>query len=83
MGQFAYLSIQLILYFLRGCISINKSDIICLPETYLDSSVLPDDDNLEVPRYNLVHVDNPTNDKRGGVCIYYHNSLIFKLASNF
>ena len=30
---------------------------------------------LELPGYNLVRTDNPANTKRGGVCIYYHNSL--------
>ena len=44
-------------------ISINKTDIICLSETYLDSSVPSDDDNLELPGYNLVRPDNPTNTK--------------------
>ena len=57
---------------LRTYIFINKIDIICLSETYLDSSIPSDDDNLELPGYNLVRTDNPTNTKRGGVCIYYH-----------
>ena len=57
---------------LRAYISINKIDTICLSETYLDSSIPSDDDNLELPGYNLVRTDNPTNTKRGGVCIYYH-----------
>ena len=63
----------------RGYISINKTDIICLSETYLDSSISSDNDNLELPGYNLVCADNPTNTKRGGVCIYYHNSLPLKV----
>ena len=53
--------------------------ILCLSETYLDSSIPPDDDNLELPEYNLVRTDNPTNTKRGSVCIYYHNSLPLKV----
>ena len=28
---------------------------------------------------NLVRTDNSTNTKRGGICIYYHNSLPFKV----
>ena len=62
---------------LRAYISINK--IICFSETYLDSSISSDNDNLELPGYNLVRADNPTNTKRGGVCIYYHNSLPLKV----
>ena len=64
---------------LRAYISINKTDIICLSETYLDSSISSDDVNLELPGYNLVRADNPTNTKRGGVCICYHNSLPLKV----
>ena len=63
----------------RAYISVNKIDIICLSETYLDSSIPSDDDNLELPGYNLVRADNPTNTKRGGVCIYYHHSLPLKV----
>ena len=40
-----------------------------LSETYLDSSIPSDDDNLALPVYTLVHADNPANTKRGGVCI--------------
>ena len=52
---------------LRAYISINKFDIICLSETYLDSNISSDNDNLELPGYNSVHADNPTNTKRGNV----------------
>ena len=34
---------------------------------------------MKLPRYNLVFADNPTNTKRGGVCIYYLNSLPLKV----
>ena len=64
---------------LGAYISFNKIDIICLAETYLDSSIPSDSDNLELPGYNFVRTDNPTNTKRGGFCIYYHNSLPLKV----
>ena len=64
---------------LRAYFSINKIDIICLSETYLDSSISSENDNLELPGYNLVRANHPTNTKRGGVCIYYHNSLPLKV----
>ena len=60
-------------------ISVKKTDIICLSETYLDSSIPSDDDNLALPGYNVVSADKPTNTKRGSVCIYYHNSLSLKV----
>ena len=43
-----------------------KHDFICFSETYPDSGYL-----------NLweVHPDHPDNNKRGGVCIYYKESL--------
>ena len=37
---------------LRAYISINKTDITCLSETYLDSSIPSVDENLELPGYN-------------------------------
>ena len=64
---------------LRAYISIDKFDITCLSETYLDSSISSNDGNLEEPGYTLVRADNPNNSKRGGVCIYYLNSLQLKV----
>ena len=48
---------------LRAYISINKSDIICPSETYLDSGISIKDGNLEVPGYTLVRANNPNNTK--------------------
>ena len=48
-------------------ISMYKHDFICLPETYLDSTI--SDSLLEINGYNLVRADHPNNIKRGGVCI--------------
>ena len=59
---------------------VTKTDIICLSETYLNSSISSDNDNFELPGYNLVRADNSTNTKRGGVCIYHHNSLFLKVS---
>ena len=50
-------------------------DIICLSEIYLDSIIQSDNDNLEIPGYNLVRSDHPSNNKRGGVCIFHKASL--------
>ena len=63
---------------LRAYISLDKIDR-CLSETYLDSSIPSDNENLELPGCNLVRANNPTNTKRGGVCIYYHDSLPLKV----
>ena len=52
---------------LRAHITVHKFDVICLSETYLDSSILHDDKNLQIPDYNLHNEDHPSNVKRGGV----------------
>ena len=59
--------------------SIHKYDVICLPETYLDSSTVLGDDSLEIPGYNLVRFDHSSNTKRGGVSVYYKSHLPLKI----
>ena len=54
---------------LKAYLTVHKFDIICLSETYLDSSTWPDDGNLEIEGYDIVRADHPTNTKPGGVCI--------------
>ena len=63
------------LFLLKAYIAIHTFDIICLSETYLDSSTTYGDDNLAILRFNLMRSDHPSNNKRGGVCIYYKNLL--------
>ena len=58
-------------------VSVHKFDIICLPETYLHSSI--DDESLEISGYFLIHSDHPSNKKRGGICIHYKNLLPLKV----
>ena len=58
------------LFLLKVYIAVHKVDVICLSETYLDSTVESDDENLEITGYNLVRPDHPANTKRGGVCLY-------------
>ena len=50
---------------LRAYASVHKFDIICLSETYLDSSI--DNENLEISGYYLIRSDHPSNKKRGGI----------------
>ena len=64
---------------LSAYISVHKFDIICLSETYLNSGIPSDDENLIMPGYNLVREDHPSNIKRGGVCVYYKISLPFRV----
>ena len=62
-----YLKVSL----LRAYVAIRKFDVVCLSETYLDSSNLSDDDSFNLPSYNIVRADHPSNTKEGGVCIYF------------
>ena len=64
---------------LQACNSIHTFDIICLSETYLDNSYHSGDDQLALPGYNLIRADNPNNIIRGGVCIYYCETLTVKV----
>ena len=57
------------LFSLKAYIAVHKFDIICLSETCLDSSVAPDDDNLDISDYSLVQSDHPSN-KRAGEFVY-------------
>ena len=63
------------LFLLKADILVHKFDIICLSETYLDSTVSLYDGNLVISGYNLIRSDHPSNTKRGGVCLYYKSYL--------
>ena len=54
--------------------SFSKHDFICIWETYFDSTIL-EDESFHLNSYNLLRVDQPNNTNRGGVCIYYKESL--------
>ena len=58
--------------------AIHKFDIICLSETFLNSSYQNEDNELTLNGYKLVRADHPGDIKRGGVCIYYKEILPIK-----
>ena len=62
--------------------AINKFDVICLSESYLDLSIASDKDDLNVKGYNLYRADHPNNVKRGGVCAHIRESLPVRCLSN-
>ena len=49
--------------------------LVCRSETYLDNSVLSDENDLHLPGYKMVKDDYLGNFKRGGACIYFNESL--------
>ena len=63
---------------LQPYVTQYNCDIICLSETFLNSSIQNDDDRIKIDGYNLIRSDHPSDSKKGGVCIYYkeHISLI-------
>ena len=60
-----YLKVSL----LGAYVAIVILDVVCLSETYLDSSNLFDDDNFNLPGYDIVRADHPSNTKRW--CLYH------------
>ena len=48
----------------------------------VDASVSSDNDNLNINGYKLVRTDHPGNVKRGGVSVYFKESLPVKCLSN-
>ena len=59
--------------------TIHQYDVICISETFLDSSVPLDDHNLPIQGYSLIRTDHPDNVKKGGVCLYFKENLILKV----
>ena len=53
--------------------TVEKYDIICISETFLDSS--PNKSSLLIPGYHLLRADHPKNLKKGGVCLYFKENL--------
>ena len=47
----------------------------------LESSTILNDNSLQIEGYNLVRADHPNDVKRGGVCIYYRESLPVRVIS--
>ena len=62
-----------------ACISVQRFDIIFLFETYPNSNIPSDDENLEIAGYNLAREDHLSDSKCGGVCVYYKSSLPFRV----
>ena len=56
---------------LRAFSAIQKFDIVCLSETYLNASISNDDDSLEVPGYILLEQAIHLILKEEVFCIYY------------
>ena len=58
---------------------LHNFDIICISESYLNSENFSCDDNLNITGYNMIRADHHSGNRRGGVCIYYKESLPIKM----
>ena len=63
------------IFLLTSWVLVHNFDIICLFETYLNSTTLTVDQSLEIPGYYILRADHPSSDMRGGVYIFYRASL--------
>ena len=66
-GLTAHDSIKISLF--QGYITQHNNDIISLSETFLNSSIQTNDDRISIDEYNLIRADQPSDSKRGRVCI--------------
>ena len=60
-------------------ISLHNFDEVCISETYLDSTTVLDDKNLEIAGYNILRADHASNSKRDGICVHHKSSLALRL----
>ena len=60
---------------IEAFISTHNFDILCLPESFLDSKIDINDGNINTSGYAVLRADHPSSSKRGGVCIYFKQSL--------
>ena len=68
---------------LNAYLTAHKTDIVCLFETYLDSTFPVKYEIVAIQGYNLVRYDYHANNKGGRVCIYYKTSCcLFKIFNN-
>ena len=47
-----------------------------MSEAWLDPTTSIDSNDLPLKGYNLHYIDNPDNVKKGGVCVYYKETLV-------
>ena len=52
-----------------------------LSETFLDNSILINDDSLQIPGYTFLRADHPSKPKRGWVLLYFKSFLPIKLTN--
>ena len=59
--------------------TVNKFDIISLSESFHNSSIRTENNNLKINGYKMVRADHPNNVNRGGVCAYVRETFLFRI----
>ena len=62
---------------LESFVAMHRFDIICISETFLNNTYK--DNDLHLNGYSLLRATHPSNAKRGGVYIYYKETLALKV----
>ena len=60
---------------IEASITMHNFDIACLPATFLDSNISHNEECINISSYSLLRVNHPNSIKRGGVCLYFKESL--------
>ena len=60
---------------IEAFITTSNFDIICLSETFLDSTIPNGDENIQFNGYSLLRTDHPNGIKCVGICIYFKELL--------
>ena len=55
--------------------TLNKFDLICLSETYFDSSISIEEKSLIIDDYKVLCAEHPRYTRRGWVCIYHKEAI--------
>ena len=61
---------------IQAYITNQNFAIVCLSETFLNSSIQNDDHMLKINAYNLIRYDHPSESKKGGACIFYKERIL-------
>ena len=60
---------------IKAFISTHNFDNLCLSETFFDSTIDFNDGNINIDGNSISRADHHSNSKRGGVSIYFKQSL--------
>ena len=60
---------------IEASITMHNFDIACLSATFLDSNISHNEECINISGYSLLRVNHPNSIKRGGVCLYFKESL--------